>query len=87
MHLTDKTNDARNIMYQETLVDIQFFITSLENITAINSLCIYKTYNFKKKIARLDFLEELAWELSKPLIEFRSTIVQVPLKLPRRSRI
>lgn len=59
---------------------------NLLNISAINALIIFKL-NQKKSIKRNKFLEDLAWDLIKPQIEFRSKIQQIPIELRRRACI
>ncbi|KAL4142679.1 hypothetical protein QTP88_005092 [Uroleucon formosanum] len=39
------------------------------------------------KIKRIDFLQDLSWELIKPQIQFRSTIETLPIELRRRAKI
>lgn len=59
---------------------------NLLNISAINALCIYKS-NSKNKVSRSIFLQNLAWEMVKPQIQYRSTILQLPIELRRRACI
>lgn len=54
------------------------------NIAAINAMCIYKANNCNQNVKRSDFIEEIAWELIKPQIEFRSTVPQIPVELRTR---
>lgn len=80
--LCEKYNVSRNTRRYPMVI---FY--DLLNITAINSLCLYKSNNWNKKVARSDFIEQLAWELIRPQIEFRSTIMQVSPELRRRARV
>jgi len=61
---------------------------NLLNVAAINALCIYKAnYTENIKIKRIDFLQDLSWELIKPQIQFRSTIETLPIEVRRRAKI
>ncbi|KAL4126047.1 hypothetical protein QTP88_010279 [Uroleucon formosanum] len=61
---------------------------NLLNVAAINALCIYKANHTENiKIKRIDFLQDLSWELIKPQIQFRSTIETLPIELRRRAKI
>lgn len=80
--LCEKYNVARNTRRHPMVV---FY--DLLNISAINSLCIYKANNPNKNIKRSDYIEEVAWELIKPQIEYRSTIKQISPELRRRARV
>jgi len=60
---------------------------NLLNVAAINALCVYKSNNMENiKIKRIDFLQNLSWELIKPQIKLRSTIETLPIELRRRSK-
>ncbi|XP_055839580.1 piggyBac transposable element-derived protein 4-like [Episyrphus balteatus] len=50
----------------------------LLNISGINALCIYKSNNPEKVIKRSNFIEQFAWELIRPQIQVRSTVLQLP---------
>ncbi|XP_050063261.1 piggyBac transposable element-derived protein 4-like [Aphis gossypii] len=61
---------------------------NLLNVAAINALCIYKSNNMGNiKIKRIDFLQNLSWELIKPQIKLRSTIETLPIELRRRAKL
>lgn len=61
---------------------------NLLNVVAINALCIYKTNHLKNiKIKRIDFLQNLSWELIKPQIQLRSIIETLPSELRRRAKL
>lgn len=59
---------------------------NLINLSGINALCVYKANHPQENIARSGFLQSCAWELIRPLIEFRSTIPSLPVEMRRRAR-
>ena len=46
----------------------------------------YKANNLNSNMSRRQFIENIAWELLKPQIEYRSTITKLPVELRRRAR-
>ncbi|XP_044766245.1 piggyBac transposable element-derived protein 4-like [Coccinella septempunctata] len=58
----------------------------LLNISGINALCVFKANHPRQTVSRSEFLEKCAWELIKPQIEVRSTILQLPVEIRRRAR-
>lgn len=59
----------------------------LLNISGINAMCVYKANNPMQIIDRASFIEKFAWELIRPQIEFRATILQLPKEIRRRANL
>lgn len=59
----------------------------LLNISCINELCVQK-YNCltDKPIPRVEFIQDVAWELIKPQIQRRCQIASLPVQLKNRGR-
>lgn len=84
--LVDQLNQKYNVAKNTRRWPMVIFYDLL-NISAINAFCIYKANNLNSKIPRRQFIENIAWELIKPQIEFRSTITKLPVELRRRAHV
>lgn len=79
--LCEKYHVARNTRRWPMVI-----FDNLLDISAINAIFIYNANNLNSKMTRRQFIENIAWELLKPQIEFRLTITKLPRELRRRAR-
>lgn len=59
----------------------------LLNIIGINAACIYNFHHCDKPVKRVDFLQNISWQLIKPQMARRSNILSIPRELRRRAKL
>lgn len=83
-HLCQKNNIARNTRRWPMMLFYNFL-----NIAAINALCIFKYHasTTNKTVKKVDFIENISWELIKLQIERLSNLESLSTEIRKRSKL